>query len=228
MANTQCPRTHSASQKSPFVVDGVRPTAFQYWRKFFSFNSRVISTAETRDRYFNYFYEIFDDLHPVFLSKSKTRFERLPHLELGRTGQKSHHIAIDVKLKNHPLYPVIHAHELSHVYDLKIGRLSSFEKLPDEILDSEIRAHYRQLLAANKIFSKNDLIKLRDSEKDENLKAYMDVIIQYGDKPDQYIAFLLLITKYEQLVYEASAEPTLEGKARFLLSRINSVLKDQL
>ena len=226
MAEVQCFKAQAARKFDPFTFDGVKPTLFQKWRRLLDFNPDGVSGVEARARYAEVFHEIFDDIHPVFLARAKTSFEKLPNLELGRTGQRSHDIKIDAKLKNHPLYPVMHAHELSHVYDLEIGRLSSFAKLSEEILDSEIRAHYRQLIAANKIFSKADLIKIRGSERNKDLKAYIDTIIQYGEKPDQYIAILFLMTEYQQLVYEVSGETTLEGKASFLLSRIHSVLND--
>jgi len=210
------------------VVDGVRPTFLQRLQLQLSKSQKkLVTAAEARARYHQYFPEIFSDFNISFLTKSKTSFQRLQSPDYAKTGLRSHNITIGYQLKNHPLYPVVHAHELVHVYDLEIGRLPSMAKDPELTLDSEIRAHYKQYVVAHKIFSQEELITLRDQEKDKNIKAYIDMIIKYQD-PLQYVSILLLIAPdYKNLVREASGQTSLEGQARFLSMRVPWVLHFQ-
>lgn len=209
-----------------FQVDGVKPTAFQALRNKLSFQKSSISGFEARTRYLSHFHEIFADAHPAPLSRVRTHFKWYP------TGQyggilSSGHMGINKKLKNHPLYPLVHAHELSHLYDIEIGQLPPSLLTPHELLDSEIRAHHRQWVAARKIFTKEELQSLRDAEKDEFLQGLLEGILQYGDRPEDYVT-ISLMASYKSLLVEASGSSVKHHQELYLRQRIHSILKARL
>lgn len=218
-----CSSIFYTSPFNVFKIDGTQPSLMQKvsakWRR-----GDAVSGAEAMIRYNQLFASIFSDIHPVFLSRAKTEFGNLPPLEFGKTGQRQHNIIINSRFKNHPFYPIIHAHELSHVYDLEVGDLSSRDASPDEILDSEIRAHNRQMKAAHTLFTKEEFAQMSDAEKNEDLKVYLNLMLEQWDNPDVFIGSIILIhPEYADLLGPTSGV-TLPQKASYIRARISEVL----
>lgn len=204
---------------------GARLSLWQKLSLKISHSKNSVSGAEAIRRYSEKFGEIFPDVHPVFFSEVQTKFD--PHLStLAVAGIKSGNIKINSKIKNHPLYPLFHAHELQHVFDMKVGELRSQSgRFQEQIIDSEIRAFHRQTVAAKKIFTLDELIQVRNSERNSDLRNTLSLMIDNWNTPGLFIGIMILASPhYESALYATTKSTSMDVNAIYVRNRTAELL----
>ena len=154
-----------------------------------------------RQRYEAHFREIFDDVDISLLSNAKIVFsDRYNANSLASTVVQVGRIAFIHDLKNHPLYPVIHAHELQHIYDFKThkiefltstGLLTPQKMFPLHEFYSEIRAFYRSYKVFKTLFTREELEQILEAEKNPVLRTPLELFLRFENEPRDYITYAL-------------------------------------
>lgn len=161
-----------------------------------------ITSDVIRRRYEDSFLQIYSDIAPDFLKKAQFRFVKDIDGGLAETNVLNSEIRFLKKIKNHWLYPVLHAHELQHYFDLESGRVHvevertgflsrEIHVHPAEILRTEVRAHYRHWRALNILLTTAEVKHLLDIEKDPQIKKFIQEYVDYGGSSVNYIGMVL-------------------------------------
>lgn len=204
---------------------------FQAFKNFFSAEeSGNLDYQTIRKRYLDRYEQIYTGLDLAKIKSLKMGYEEVQG-GLGETDLLSHKVTIDNRLKNHPVVFIFQVHETQHYYDLKVGKLKCLETCNDvivsnnEILDSEIRAHYRHLQAAKTLFSDDELNELLELEKDFKIRKFLKEITEYSGSPHNYIGMVLSEGGYLSVVKKAAQESGRSDYRLFLIERIEKLVE---
>ncbi len=161
-----------------------------------------ITADVVQRRYEDSFLQVFSDIKPEFLKKAQLRFVNDIDGGLAETNVLNSEIRFLKKIKNHWLYPILHAHELQHYFDLESGRVHvEIERTgflsreihvhPEEILRTEVRAHYRHWRALNILMTSAEVKHLLEIEKDPQIRKFIQEYADYGGSSFNYIGMVL-------------------------------------
>lgn len=199
---------------------------------FTSSKHEVFSTNTDRlssftKEYYSSWQELFPDLDISILNQARTTIIEQHRVgAYGFVDPLTHAINLSSNISKSPLFPIYHAHELQHFYDLEVGLIQSMDSPPaKEILDSEIRAVYRQLMVARSLYTQKDLETLKNQETDLRIKqGVQDLIdIGFGDTPLLYIGQYIYLN-YHDLLKLASETENTDQQITYIGERMKNVL----
>jgi hypothetical protein len=182
-------------------------------------------------RYLANFDKIFEGIDSSELKSMKVEYDRL-NGAMGETDLLSHVVYIDSSLKKHPASILVQIHEAQHYYDIKKGRLKCLKGCGGhkvsyaEIVDSEIRAHYRHLKAMKILFTDEELNTLLLKEKNPVFKKHLADMVEHANSPHVYIAKTLYDGGYLNSIAKACDELKRNDLRNYLVERIEKIIDE--